>query len=307
MWGRVPVVGMGGEQCGAVRHWKNAGTRAGELALKSWPMARSGVLLVGLLGCAAEGWGQDLDMSPTRPTVANSASMQSAGVLQVEVGYDAYPQSTPGNQQTIATTATYAALPRLRLDFGWSTFEHQGGEGEAVNGVGTMQIGGKVELRKEQYHRVAPGVGIQYELEVPSASQSSLQGYGQQAILLLNHHYGKSGDVDLIVNGSIVQTDCQTMQGCTYGGQQSVALSYHLQKKTRLYAEAFAQNVSQSNTPSGTYIFGGFYHQFGEAFGIDGGMRFGVSDHSASVGTTVGVVFGRRLRGERDVAPVRGH
>jgi hypothetical protein len=56
--------------------------------------------------------------------------------------------------------------------------------------------------------------------------------------------------------------------------------------------------VSQSNTPPGTYIFGGFYRQVSDAFGIDGGMRFGVSDHSASVGTTVGLVFGKRLRAE---------
>lgn len=127
--------------------------------------------------------------------------------------------------------------------------------------------------------------------------QTALQGYGQQAILLLNHHYGPNGDLDVILNGSVVQSDCQTLTGCTYGGQQSLALSYHLQPHTRLYAEAFAQNVSQSNTPPGTYIFSGFYHQFGDSFGLDGGLRFGVSNHSASLGTTVGLVFGKRLHG----------
>jgi hypothetical protein len=65
-----------------------------------------------------------------------------------------------------------------------------------------------------------------------------------------------------------------------------------------VYAEIFGQNVSQSNTPPGTYVFGGFYRQLGEAFGIDGGMRFGVSDHAASVGSTIGLVFGRRLRSD---------
>ena len=125
-----------------------------------------------------------------------------------------------------------------------------------------------------------------------------MQNLGQQAILLLNHHYGAHGDLDVIVNGSIVQANCQTPTGCSYGGQQSAALSYHVGKQTRLYAEAFGQNVSQSNTPPGTYIFGGFYHQVSDVFGIDGGMRFGVSDHSASYGTTVGLVFGRRLHGD---------
>ncbi|WP_263385220.1 hypothetical protein [Granulicella arctica] len=217
-------------------------------------------------------------------------------MLQVEIGYDAYPQKVPGDLQTGAAAFYYAPLPRLRLDFGWSPFTLQQQEKETTRGVGTLQIGGKVELKKEDYHRVAPGIAIQYEAELPSASQSVLQNYGQQAILLLNHHYGKSGDLDVIVNGSLVQSDCQTRSGCTYGGQQSLAISYHVQKQTRIYAEVFGQNNSESNTPPGTYVFGGFFRQFGDAFGIDGGLRFGVSDHSATVGATMGLVFGRRLR-----------
>ena len=247
---------------------------------------------------------QDLGLSPTRPTVANSATIQSPGVLQVEAGYDAYPQSVPGNMQTVDTLVTYAPLARLRLDFDWSAYNYQQADsGDTTSGVGTTQLGGKIELRKEQYHRLAPGIAVQYEAEIPTASQHALQGYGQQVILLLNHHYGKDGDFDVIANGSLVQADCETATHCRYGGQQSFALSYHLQKDTRLYAEAFAQNTAQSNTPPGTYVFSGFYHQFSDAFGIDGGVRFGVSDHSASFGTTVGLVFGKRLRRDTKAQP----
>jgi hypothetical protein len=216
--------------------------------------------------------------------------------MQLEVGYDAYPRNPPGDQQAIGTFLTYAPLARLRLDFGWTPFSHQQGNDESTNGVGTIQIGGKIELKKEQYHRRAPAIGFQYEAELPTASQTALQGFGQQAILLINHHYGKNGIMDFIVNGSLVQSDCQTQSGCSYGGQQSFSVSYHLDKTTRLYGEVFGQNNSQSNTPPGTYIFGGFYHQFNDAFGIDGGLRFGVSKDSAAIGTTVGVVFGKRLR-----------
>jgi hypothetical protein len=248
---------------------------------------------------STSGYAQEIGLNPTRPTIANSAGIQNPGVLQIESGYDAYPQRVPGNQQTIDTLATYAALPRLRLDFGWSAFNHQMDDSSTINGVGTIQIGGKVELRKEQYGQVAPGIALQYEAELPTASKSTLQGYGQQIILLINHHYGKNGDLDVIANGSLVQSDCQARTHCTYGGQQSFALSYHVTKSTRLYAEAFGQNTSQSNTPPGTYVFAGVYHPFGDAFGIDGGLRFGVSDHSASVGTTIGIVFGKRLRAEK--------
>ena len=239
---------------------------------------------------------QDLNLSPTRPTVANSVTIQDTGVLQVEIGYDAFPRLNPGNQQTVATSLYYVPVERLRLDFGWSAFSHQEGEDGKVSGVGTIQLGGKVVLVKEEYSQPKPGIAFQYEAELPTASHRVLQGFGQQVILLLNHHYGPNGIVDVIVNGSLVQSDCQTRSRCRYGGQQSFALSYHLDKHTRLYAEVFGQNVSQSNAPPGTYAFAGFYHQFSDAFGLNGGMRFGLTNHSATIGSTVGVVFGRRMQ-----------
>ena len=238
---------------------------------------------------------QDLNLSPSRPTVANSVTIQDKGVLQAEIGYDAFPQHNPGNQQTVGTSLYYVPVARLRLDFGWSAFSHQEGEDGKANGVGTIQLGGKIVLVPEEYNRAKPGIALQYEAELPTASNRLLQGFGQQIIVLLNHHYGPNGIVDVIVNGSLVQADCQTRSGCRYGGQQSFALSYHLDKHTRLYAEVFGQNVSQSNAPPGTYAFTGFYHQFSDSFGLNGGMRFGLTNHSASIGSTVGVVFGRRL------------
>ncbi len=255
------------------------------------------VLIFGLF-LASRLFAQDLQLSPTRPTIANSSTIQDKGVLQVEAGYDAYPQRVPGNQQNVGVLLFYAPLKKLRLDFGWSPFSHEDSDDGKASGVGTVQIGGKVVLYKEDYHRPAPGVALQYEAELPTASNRVLQGYGQQVTLLVNHHYGPDGILDVIVNGSLVQHDCQTANGCSYGGQQSFSLSYHLGEHTRLYAEVFGQNNSQSNTPPGTYAFGGFYHQFSDAFGLDGGVRFGLTDHSASVGTTVGLVFGRRIKGD---------
>ncbi len=267
-----------------------------------FPMLMKGLIRLGVLmtfglvflSCLSA---QELNLSPTRPTIANGATIQDKGVLQVETGYDAYPQRVPGNQQTVDISLYYVPLERLRLDFAWSAFSHQEGDDGRASGVGTIQAGGKAVLLQESYHRAAPGVAVQYEAELPTASDHLLQGFGQQVILLMNHHYGRGGILDVIVNGSLVQSDCQTRNGCSYGGQQSLALSYHLQEHTRLYAEVFGQNNSQSNTPPGTYAFGGFYHQFGETFGLDGGMRFGLTDHSASIGTTVGLVFGKRIHG----------
>ncbi len=233
-------------------------------------------------------------MNPTRPTVANSAAIQGKGTVQVETGYDAYP----GAMQTVDTAFYYAPLDRLRLDFVWSAFAHQANDDcTTTNGVSTIQIGGKVEFKKEDYHRWPPGVAVQYEAELPTASKQALQGYGQQAILLLNHHFGPNGVLDVMANGSIVQADCETATGCRYGGQQAFAVSYHVTKATRVYTEVFGQNNSQSNTPPGTYVFAGFYHPFNDSFGIDGGLRFGVTPGSSSFGTTVGLVFGKKVHG----------
>jgi uncharacterized glyoxalase superfamily protein PhnB len=236
---------------------------------------------------------EDLNLSPTRPTVANSVTMQNRGVLQVETGYDVFPQSVPGDRQTVDTTFTYTPLTRLRLDFGWSTWNHREEDGKVIDGVGTISVGGKIEIRKD--HPRLPALGLQYSAELPTASENSLQGYGQQIILILNHHYGKNGKLNVIVNGSMIQYDCHTFEGCSYAGQQSAALSYHIQKKTRAYAEVFSQNVPQSNAPPGTYFFGGVFYQFTDSFGLNGGMRFGLIDHSASVGATIGLVFGKHL------------
>lgn len=194
---------------------------------------------------------QDLNLSPSRPTVANSVTIQDKGVLQAEIVYDAFPQHNPGNQQTVGTSLYYVPVERLRLDFGWSAFSHQEGEDGKASGIGTIQLGGKIVLVPEQYNRAKPGIALQYEAELPTASRRLLQGFGQQIIVLLNHHYGPNGIVDVIVNGSLVQADCQTRSGCRYGGQQSFALSYHLDKHSRLYAEVFGQNVSQSDAHPG--------------------------------------------------------
>jgi hypothetical protein len=53
--------------------------------------------------------------------------------------------------------------------------------------------------------------------------------------------------------------------------------------------------VEPAAVPLGPYLFGGLY-QFSDAFGIDGGVLFGLSDRSASIATTIGLVFGSALK-----------
>src|SRR3954454_24546429 len=52
---------------------------------------------------------------------------------------------------------------------GWSAFRHQEMGEEGSNGIGTIQVGGKVVFPEEKYHHAAPGVAVQYEAELPTA------------------------------------------------------------------------------------------------------------------------------------------
>src|ERR1700759_428404 len=97
-----------------------------------WLIATALIWLSGALG-------QDLNLSPTRPTIANSVTIPSKGVLQIETGYDAYPVNHPGNQQTVDAAFYYTPLNRLRLDFVWSAYAHQQDGATTADGIGTVQ------------------------------------------------------------------------------------------------------------------------------------------------------------------------
>jgi hypothetical protein len=51
----------------------------------------------------------------------------------------------------------------LRLHIGWSAFSHENAGKGMSNGVGTMQVGGKIMLYQKKYNHAAPGVAIQHE------------------------------------------------------------------------------------------------------------------------------------------------
>jgi hypothetical protein len=153
--------------------------------------------------------------------------------------------------------------------------------------VGTIAIGGKVVVLPEKHY---PGIAIQYEGQLPTASNAGLQGKGQQAILLVSRHWSR---YTIQAAPSFVQVNCQ--QRCQLGGQQALAFGYDTSGKTTLYAEAWGQNVATSNTPPGSYVFGGFLHKFNDNVALNGGLRFGVSNHSSSFGPTMGLTFGRRI------------
>ncbi len=234
-----------------------------------------GLIVVGLASCAAAAAQDNSNLiNSSRPTISTSSGIQDKGVLQVELGYDGYPGTPPGNQQAFAVDPI-------------QTSNLSGPPASKSTGVGTIALGGKVVVLPEKTY---PGIAIQYEGQLPTASNAGLQGEGQQAILLVSRHWQK---YTIQAAPSFVEVNCQ--QRCQLGGQQALAFGYDTSAKTTLYAEAWGQNVATSNTLPGSYVFAGFLHKFNDNVALNGGLRFGVSDHSSSFGPTLGLTFGRRL------------
>jgi hypothetical protein len=250
-----------------------------------------GLIVVGLASCAAAAAQDNSNLiNSSRPTISTSSGIQDKGVLQVELGYDGYPGTPPGNQQAFAVTIYYAITSRVRVDFAVDPIQTSNLSGPPASkstGVGTIALGGKVVVLPEKTY---PGIAIQYEGQLPTASNAGLQGEGQQAILLVSRHWQK---YTIQAAPSFVEVNCQ--QRCQLGGQQALAFGYDTSAKTTLYAEAWGQNVATSNTLPGSYVFAGFLHKFNDNVALNGGLRFGVSDHSSSFGPTLGLTFGRRL------------
>ena len=135
------------------------------LSSQATGMFSKALLLVSVLLIARLSVGQDLNLRSSRPTVANSVTIQSKGVLQVETGYEAYPRNPSGNLQAVDTAFSYVPLDRLRLDFEWTAFQHQQQANATVNGISTVQIGGEVLLERENYH--------EWKLDSPSNTKSN--------------------------------------------------------------------------------------------------------------------------------------
>lgn len=87
-------------------------------------MAVASLLAVAAISAPAQQPSSDEELiEPTRPTIANSASFQPAGILQIEYGYDGFYRADEFRSQHAGPLVLrFAAHERLLLEFDIDTF-----------------------------------------------------------------------------------------------------------------------------------------------------------------------------------------
>ncbi len=236
--------------------------------------------LVSICGVAA---GQNSYIDPTRPTVAQGATIQRPGVLQVEAGYIGYFRSY---DQTQNLDLYYAATRWLRLDASVPGWRSTGGSTAAV-GLGNAGFGAKAILFPQGKSRIVPGFALQYEETLPSAPNSALRSHYHSGSLITSQKFGKwTAQLD-----GLLIADCQHPSGCGLRGEGVVGTAYQLTDKTSLSANVFGDTVSV-DAPPGAYALLGAIYKLRYDFAFTGGIRVGLSESAPRIGLTAGIVFG---------------
>lgn len=224
-------------------------------------------------------------LDSTRPTISSDAAIPQKGVLQIESGYDGY--FLPFDQ-TGATSFYYSMTQWLRLDATVSFWRATDvGVSDRTVGIGTSAFGAKAVLFHDGRSKTIPGVALEYEETLATASRQELQSRNHQGTLILSNSYGPWR---WKLNGAAVGTGCETSDRCSVHGQTALGVSYDLTRATTAITEFFGQSDSIS-APAGAYAFVGASHQFSKHALLNGGLRFGMTPAAPTVGLTLGVTF----------------
>ena len=224
-------------------------------------------------------------LDSTRPTISSDAAIQQKGVFQIESGYDGY--FLPFDQ-TGAASFYYSLTDWLRLDASLSAWRATDvGVSNRTVGVGTSAFGGKVILFHNGRSRTIPGIAVEYEETLATASRQALQSRYHQGTFIVSNSY-KAWRWKL--NGSAIGSGCDKSNGCSVHGQVALGVSDKLTRSTTAYTEIFGQSNSVS-APAGAYAFAGASRLLSKHALLNGGLRFGLTQSAPTIGVTLGVTI----------------
>ncbi len=213
-------------------------------------------------------------ISPVRPTVSESATIQKAGVLQVEYGGD-FDFAAPDfrNQQKAPLGLYFAVNKRLRLDFEFETVASQADRtGMRETGIGDVNLGFKAIARDKPKERLA--VAFSYSIKLPTASEEKSLGTGRvdhNLRAIFNRTYGKN---DFTVNFSYLNVGREMSDRRDSGAQVIFAYERELPKKFGIISEVFGNTVDEEQ-PRGLYVLGALTYKISKRLRFDVGARPG--------------------------------
>jgi hypothetical protein len=239
--------------------------------------------------------GQQKDdfIKPSRPTEAEPADIQKAGVLQLEFGVDApFDAEEFRNQQTTPLRLRFAAARRLLLAFQIEVVKSQvDPTGRRMTGIGDVEPGVQIVIFKETDSR--PAVALAYFSKLPSASAEKGLGSGRadhRTVLLVSK---KLGGFNLDFNAAYLNVGRKDSARRADGGLGALSFSHKFGSHFGVAAELAGQSLEYT-LPRGLYPFGAVTYRVNRRLRFDAGLRFGVGAEAPLVsvvaGFTVGVV-----------------
>ena len=242
------------------------------------------------------GFGQDADddedyLSPVRPTVSDSATIQKKGVLQIETGGD-FDFDAPDyrNQQANPLGIYYAVNKKLRLDLELDTVVSQKDfSGRRETGVGDVQLGFKALLRDDPKKRLA--VGIAYSVKLPAADEDKNLGTGKidhNLRFILNRTFGKT---DYVFNVAYLNVGREMSRRRDSGAQAVFTVERELPKNFGIFGEVYGNTIDE-NQPRGIYLNTGLFYKINKRLVFDIGARPGFGRDAPRIGVYAGLTVG---------------
>ncbi len=260
---------------------------------------RESVKIIGLLAAflffSSFAFGQSDDdedyISPVRPTVSDSATIQKKGVLQIEYGGD-FDFDAPDyrNRQSAPLGIYFAADTKLRLDLEIETVVSQRDfTGIRDTGIGDIQLGFKAIVRDKPKERLA--VAFAYSIKLPVADEEKGLGTGKfdhNLRLILNRTFGKT---DYVFNVSYLNVGREMSDRRGSGTQAVFTVERELSKKFGIFGEVFGNTVDE-NQPRGIYLNSGLTYKISKRLVFDIGARPGLGRAAPRIGVFGGLSVG---------------
>jgi hypothetical protein len=235
--------------------------------------------------------GDDDFIKPSRPTAANPAEIQQAGVLQLEYGFDTgYRAEKFRSQYTAPLALRFAATERLLLEVDLDMVKSEvDSERRRMTGVGDTRVGLQVVALKDAPSR--PALAFAYYAKLPSASDMKQLGTGKvdhKAMVLISKKFGGT-DIDFnLAYLDVGREDGPGRKSGVYG-----ALAFAQELTTHFGAEAEVSGQSQDDVqPKGAFATGALTYKAGRRVMLDAGLRLGLNRDAPRAGFLFGITVG---------------
>jgi hypothetical protein len=231
-------------------------------------------------------------IKPSRPSVANPAEIQKAGVLQLEYGYDGNFRAAEFRaEQSAPLSLRFAAGSRLLLEADLDTIKSQTDEtGTRRTGVGDTRLGLQVVALKDTEHH--PALAFAYYVKLPTASEEKELGTGRvdhKVMVLLSK---KVGQTDVDFNSALLVVGHEDIaHRWVAGGQFALSFEHEFENNFGVQGELSGQSKDDVQ-PQGLFALGALTYKVNRRLILDGGMRFGLNADAPRFGVFAGFTVG---------------